>query len=121
MNFTFTVSALLKIFVRSRRDREKKCRIGIRQPRILAPAQLGFKLTGGKFATGINDTSGTGGIFIAGFVDAGGKFATGVVDTAGVVDTSGRFATYVAEMTLMLFSGAWEKTIHEKNLKQKIS
>jgi hypothetical protein len=27
----FTVSALLKIFVRSRRDQEKKCRIGIRQ------------------------------------------------------------------------------------------
>jgi hypothetical protein len=28
-----TVSALLKIFVRSRRDQEKKCRIGIRQRR----------------------------------------------------------------------------------------
>jgi hypothetical protein len=27
----FTVPALLKIFVRSRRDQEKKCRIGIRQ------------------------------------------------------------------------------------------
>jgi hypothetical protein len=31
LNFTFTVCALLKIFVRSRRDQEKKCRIGIRQ------------------------------------------------------------------------------------------
>jgi hypothetical protein len=31
LNFSFTVSALLKIFVRSRRDWEKKCRIGIRQ------------------------------------------------------------------------------------------
>jgi hypothetical protein len=30
LNFTFTVCALLKIFVRSRRDQEKKCRIGIR-------------------------------------------------------------------------------------------
>ncbi len=30
LNFSFTVSALLKIFVRSRRDWEKKCRIGIR-------------------------------------------------------------------------------------------
>ncbi len=26
-----------------------------------------------------------------------------------------------AAMTLMLFSGAWGKVIHEKNLKQKIS
>jgi hypothetical protein len=25
------------------------------------------------------------------------------------------------EMTLLLFSGAWGKVIHEKNLKQKIS
>jgi hypothetical protein len=31
LNFTFTVCALLKFFVRSRRDQEKKCRIGIRQ------------------------------------------------------------------------------------------
>ncbi len=30
LDFSFTVSALLKIFVRSRRDQEKKCRIGIR-------------------------------------------------------------------------------------------
>ena len=29
-NFQFTVASLLKIFVRSRRDWEKKCRIGIR-------------------------------------------------------------------------------------------
>jgi hypothetical protein len=34
--------------------------------------------TGGKFATGIKNTSGTGGKFAA-----GGKFATGVVDTVG--------------------------------------
>jgi hypothetical protein len=31
LNFSFTFSTLLKIFVRSRRDWEKKCRIGIRQ------------------------------------------------------------------------------------------
>jgi hypothetical protein len=40
----------------------------------------------------------------------GSKFAT------GVVDTSGKFA-----MTLMLFSGAWGKMIHEKNLKLTFS
>jgi hypothetical protein len=37
LNFSFTVSALLKIFVRSRRDWEKKCRIGIQQAHT-APA-----------------------------------------------------------------------------------
>jgi hypothetical protein len=30
LHFSFTVSALSKIFVRSRRDWEKKCRMGIR-------------------------------------------------------------------------------------------
>jgi hypothetical protein len=44
--------------------------------------------TGGKFATGINNTSqtgvaDTGGIFAAGDVDTSGKFATSVVDTGG--------------------------------------
>jgi hypothetical protein len=39
--------------------------------------------TGGKFATGINNTSKTGGKFAAGVVDADGNFATGVVDTSG--------------------------------------
>ncbi len=33
--------------------------------------------TGGKFATGVVDTGGTG------ISDTGGKFATGVVDTGG--------------------------------------
>jgi hypothetical protein len=55
--------------------------------------------------------------------------------TAGVVDMAAKFATpcctltceYLPEfskkfeMTLVLFSGAWGKTIHEKKLKQKIS
>ncbi len=54
--------------------------------------------TGGKFATGINNTTETVAKFAAGVVDTGGKFATGVVDTggkfaAGVVDTGGKFAT----------------------------
>jgi hypothetical protein len=40
--------------------------------------------------------------------DTGGKFTAGVVDTGGT-------------MTLMLFSRAWGKMIHEKNLKQNIS
>jgi hypothetical protein len=35
---------------------------------------------------------------------------------ASAIDTGGKF-----EMTTMLFSGAWGKMIHEKNLKQKIS
>jgi hypothetical protein len=43
--------------------------------------------TGGKFATGNNNTSDTGGIaagvIAAGVIDTGGKFATGVVDTGG--------------------------------------
>jgi hypothetical protein len=51
--------------------------------------------------------------------DTGGKFA------AGVVDTGGRWCTFTFskkfEMTLMLFSGAWGKIIHEENLKHKIS
>jgi hypothetical protein len=33
--------------------------------------------TGGKFATGINNTSETSGKFAAGFIDTYGKFATG--------------------------------------------
>jgi hypothetical protein len=70
--------------------------------------------------------------------------ATGVKFAARVVDTGGNFplasSTPVAnlpsvsltfeylrkfskifKMTLVLFSGAWGKIIHEKNLKQKIS
>jgi hypothetical protein len=31
LHFSFTVASLSKIFVRSRRDWEKKCRMGIRQ------------------------------------------------------------------------------------------
>jgi hypothetical protein len=56
--------------------------------------------------------------FIVSVVDTGGIFA------AGVVDTGGNFATLTCEylcefskkfeMTLMLFSGAWGKVIHEK-------
>ncbi len=42
--------------------------------------------TGGKFATGINDTSANVASSSACVVDTGGKFATGVVDT-GVIDT----------------------------------
>ncbi len=58
--------------------------------------------TSGKFATGINNTSETGGKFAADVVDTGGEFATGVVDTsvnfgACVVDTGGKFATGVVD------------------------
>ncbi len=44
-----------------------------------------------KFATSINDTSGTGGKFTAGVIDTCGKVAT------GVVDTDGKFAVGVAD------------------------
>jgi hypothetical protein len=71
--------------------------------------------------------------FAAGVVDTGDKFATSVIDTgsnfaADVVLY--RWCTLTCEyfrkflkkfkMTLALFSGAWGKIIHEKNLKQKI-
>jgi hypothetical protein len=49
-------------------------------------------------------------------VDTGGKFATGVVDTGDAREFLRKF-----EITLMLFSGAWWKMIHEKNLKQQIT
>jgi hypothetical protein len=39
----------------------------------------------GRFVTGINNTSGTGGKFTIGVVDTGGIFATGVIDTISVV------------------------------------
>jgi hypothetical protein len=54
------------------------------------------------------------------------KFSFYLLDTFGYVDTGG--ASFDSanfskkfEMTLVLFSGAWGKMIHEKNLKQKIS
>ena len=82
--------------------------------------------------------------FSAGFVDTGGKFAAVVVDTGGnfppvsltpvanlppvsttpVVHLDLRVSPRIFEkfeMILMLLSGAWEKVIHEKNPKQKIS
>ncbi len=40
-------------------------------------------VSGGKFASGINDTSGTGGIVTDSVVDNRVKFATSVVDTDG--------------------------------------
>jgi hypothetical protein len=43
----------------------------------------GIVYTGGKFATGINNTSETGAKIVAGVVDMCGKFVTGVVDTGG--------------------------------------
>ncbi len=59
-------------------------------------------LHGGKFATGINNTSKTGGKFSAGVVDTSGKFAAGVIDTSGdfaaiVVDIGVKFATIVVD------------------------
>jgi hypothetical protein len=70
-------------------------------------------------------------LFATSVVDTGGKFATGIINTSGtsVIKTSGApyepceyFCEMLKkfEMTLMLFSGAWGKMIHEKNLKQKI-
>jgi hypothetical protein len=63
----------------------------------------------------------------------GGNFAGGVVDTGSnlppvsltpVVHLDLRMSPRIFEkfeMTLVLFSGAWGKVIHEKNPKQKIS
>jgi hypothetical protein len=51
------------------------------------------------------------------------KCATGVVDTGGaplLANISANLQIKV-EMTRMLFSGDWGNTIHEKNLKLKIS
>jgi hypothetical protein len=49
-------------------------------------------------------------------VDTGGNDTGGALWLANV---SANFEKF--EMILMLFSGAWGKVIHEKNLKQKIS
>jgi hypothetical protein len=64
--------------------------------------------------------------FATGVVDTGGKFAVGVVDTGGnlppVVHLDLRISLRIFEkFIILLFSGAWGKVIHEKNLKQKIS
>jgi hypothetical protein len=59
--------------------------------------------------------------FAAGVVDTVGKFATSVVDTSGAswfVNISTNFWKKF-EMTPMLFSGAWEKMIHEKTEKTR--
>ncbi len=64
-------------------------------------------------ATGINNTSVTGGKI---FVDTCGKFATSVVDTS--------CATWLANISTNFWKNlkqplCWGKMIHEKNLKQK--
>jgi hypothetical protein len=105
---------------------------------------VGIVDTGGKFAIGINNTSGTCGKIAADVIDTDGKLVTGVVITdcnfaAGVVDTGAilppvslipvvhldlRISPQISkkfEMAQELFSGAWGKRIHGKNLKQKIS
>ncbi len=113
-------------------------------PVLLIPMAIstGVGVTTSKYATDVNNTSGTGGKifrqwrwylchwcrwyrrqFASSVFDTGGKFATGVVDTGGVpwlVNISANFRKKF-EMTLVLFSGAWGTVIHEKNLKQKIS
>ncbi len=86
---------------------------------MFASFASGIVDTGGKFATGINNTSGTAAKFAAGVPDTGGKFATGVFDTGSLRTSPHIFKKF--ERTLMLFSGAWRRLIHEENLKQKIS
>jgi hypothetical protein len=90
------------------------------------------------FATGVNNTRGTGGkICRRSVIDTGGKFAAGVVDTGGnlppvsltpvanlppvsltpVVHLDLRISPRIFEkfeMILMLLSEAWGKVIHEK-------
>jgi hypothetical protein len=48
------------------------------------------------------------------------KFASGVVDMYLDLRISQQIFEKI-RMTLTLFSGAWGRMIHEKNLKQKIS
>jgi hypothetical protein len=67
--------------------------------------------TSGKFATGINNTSESGGKFSSGVVDTGGKFAVRVVVTVG--EFAKKFIT-----VLMEYFGARGKLSHEKNQKQ---
>jgi hypothetical protein len=63
-----------------------------------------------KFATGINQNSGTG-----------GKFTVSLIPVMYLdLQISPRILKKF-EMVLLLFSGAWGKLIQEKNLMQKIS
>ncbi len=52
--------------------------------------------------------------------ELGAKFTAAVVDTGGALDLHylHDFSKKI-EMTLMLYSGAWGKKIHEKNRNQK--
>ncbi len=80
-------------------------------------------------------------LFATGVVDTGGKFAAGINDTSGIggklppvsltsvanfprvhlgLQISRKFSTKI-KMALMLLSEAWGKMIHDKNQKQKIS
>jgi hypothetical protein len=63
----------------------------------------------------VNNTNGTR------VNDTGVKFAAGIIDTRGCTLTCEYLCKFskTFEMTLMLFSGAWGKIIHEKNLKKK--
>jgi hypothetical protein len=64
--------------------------------------------TGSKFATGINNISGTSGKFTAVAFDTSSKFTTGVGDNCGppwLASISANFQKKL-EMTLMLYSGA---------------
>jgi hypothetical protein len=47
------------------------------------------------------------------------KFAAGVVDTGDAPSLVSAYFRKQFKMTLVLFSGAWGKMIHEKKLKQK--
>jgi hypothetical protein len=69
----------------------------------------------------------TGVVYIGGkftgVIHTGCKFATGVIDTNGthcLVNFSANIKKKI-ETTLILFSGAWGKMIHEKKLSEKIS
>ncbi len=76
-----------------------------------------------QFVTGVVDTSTTPAELVAKFapavVDTGGKFATGVVDTGSAPWSANKFLKKF-DMTLVLFSGAWEMMIHEKILSKDL-
>ncbi len=83
-------------------------------------AHTGSIYTAGVVHTGINnDTSSTTDKFTAGVIYTSGKFAPGVVVTDGAPWFASKWNKNL--ITLLLFSAALGKMIHEKNLNQKIS
>jgi hypothetical protein len=90
---------------------------------LFASFASGIVGTGGKFTTGINNTSGTSGKILPP-VSLIPMATLPRVSLIPVVHLDLRTSPHIFEKferTLMLFSGAWGRLIHEENLKQKNS